>query len=228
MIARPLRLHLAILSLLTVVAGCGGSQGTTGRNTSETETPTARNGVRDYQPSSAHENEKRAIPTAKQSTEELAAIPGNTAIETAKESSASMSKPTYPHMPPASEPDPIIAGITILSSSDRVAFDRWEFTINRGEEEEAINALLDSLTEISEFSLSDHSRGDCDSCATYRKVGEKYKMKAGGHGWSSDSTALDRESTVAEMRKQVKYNYGPEWHDCGSLVNWKIKPLGDP
>ena len=131
------------------------------------------------------------------------------------------SQPTYPNLPAATEDDPNIAGITILSSRDAGLMNEWVFRVNRGEEQIAINGLLDALHTISEFSLADHSRDDYESCATYEKDGSGYKMMVGGHGWSGDWMSLDRASAIAAARKQMRYNYGAAWHDCGRLVKRK-------
>ncbi len=126
-----------------------------------------------------------------------------------------------PELPAATESRPEIAGITVLSSRDAGSINVWEFKINRGEEDTAINALLDALDSISEFSLADHSRGDVGSCATYEKDDNCFRMKLGGHGWSGDSKSLDRASAVAEAKKQMQYNYGEGWHDRGRLAKRK-------
>lgn len=129
--------------------------------------------------------------------------------------------PTLPNLPAATEDDPVLDGITIISSRDCGPTNRWEFTINRGEEDAAINSLLDAIIEFSEFALADHSRGDCESCATYRRDGTTFKTMIGGHGWSGDWKTLERERAVYEAHKQVKYNYGPKWHNCGHLIKAK-------
>jgi len=129
--------------------------------------------------------------------------------------------PTIPNQPAATEDDPVIAGITILSSRDCGPWNRWEFTINRGEEDIAINALLDSLTEFSEFCLADHSRGDSDSCTSYRRDSTAFITKVGGHGWSGECKTIEREWAVYEADKLVRYNYGPGWQNCGHLIQAK-------
>ena len=131
------------------------------------------------------------------------------------------SPPTIPGEPSATEDDPIIAGITILSSRNCGSSNRWEFIINRGEEEIAINALLDVLRKFDEFSLADHSRGDSESCATYRIDENGLKMMVGGHGWTGEWRNLEHEWAVYEVEKQVKYNYGPTLRNCGHLVKAK-------
>lgn len=124
-------------------------------------------------------------------------------------------------LPAATEDPPHIAGITIISSRDAGSKNIWEFKINRGEEEAAIQGLLNSLDEIEEFALAVHSRGDYESGAIYRKDGKQFKMKVGGHGWSGEWEPLDRESAIAEARKQLQYNYGATSYDCGDLVKYK-------
>ncbi|MDH3583034.1 MAG: hypothetical protein OER86_02335 [Phycisphaerae bacterium] len=129
--------------------------------------------------------------------------------------------PTYPNLPVATDDDPNIAGITILSSRDAGSMNEWVFKINRGEEDVAINGLLDALQTISEFSLADHSRNDYESCATYEKDGAGYRMMVGGHGWSGDWKTLDSASAIAAATEQMRYNYGTAWHDCGRIVRRK-------
>ncbi len=129
--------------------------------------------------------------------------------------------PTIPGQPAATEDDPVIAGITVLSSRDCGALNRWEFTIIRGDEATAVYALFDALKDFSEFSLADHGRGDSESCATYRRDGKVYKTMVGGHGWSGEWKTLDWEWALYEAEKQVKYSYGPGWHNCGHLIKEK-------
>ena len=129
--------------------------------------------------------------------------------------------PTISDQAAATEDDPVIKGITILSSHDLGSSNRWEFTINRDEDDAAINALLDALAEFSEFSLADHSRGDNESFATYRRYGTAFKTMVGGHGWSSEWKTLEREWAVYEADKQVKYNHGLGRHNCGQLTKAK-------
>ena len=129
--------------------------------------------------------------------------------------------PTIPDQPAATADDPVIAGVTILSSRDCGSSNRWEFSINRGEEETAINALLDLLHEFSEFSLADRSRGDCELYVYYRSDGAAFKTMIGGHGWSGEWKTQSREWVVYEADKQVKFNDSRARHNCGHLIKEK-------
>jgi hypothetical protein len=126
--------------------------------------------------------------------------------------------PTIPGQPAAIEDDPIVSGITIVSSRDCGIWDEWVFEIKENEDAVAVNALLDALDSFLEFSLADHSRQDSESCATYRKSQGHYKFTIGGHGWSSDWETIDRVTAFAMAHVQAIYNHGPGPYNCGRLT----------
>ena len=126
-------------------------------------------------------------------------------------------------MPQATTDDPQIPGVSILSSRDAGGSNRWEFKINQNDVDSAIGGLLDWLDDGRTFSLTDHSRGDFESCATYERNGAKFIVSLGGHGWSAGKQVLDRDSAFAAARDQSKYNHGPGWENSGHLTESKRK-----
>lgn len=131
--------------------------------------------------------------------------------------------PTIADQPGATENDPIIPGVTIVSSRDCGPTNRWEFTINSGEEDVAIHSLLDAVADLTEFGLFDG-----EGKTVYQKDGERFKSRRYGHHWTGKWNDLDRDSAFAQARKQAKYNCGipdengkPHWNTCGHINKTK-------
>lgn len=118
----------------------------------------------------------------------------------------------------ASREDPVLPGITLVSSRNSAGSDIWDFTINPGEEDVALESLFAALDDTTRFSLSDHSRGDNESTGFYQLEDGKIAYQLGGHGWSADQVLLDRESALAIARNQVQYNLGPPKSDYGHFT----------
>lgn len=125
--------------------------------------------------------------------------------------------PTHPHLPPASEADPGIPGIRIVSSEGGVDRNSWVFSVIPGQEDAAINGLLDALDRFDEFLLSDRIHDDDDFCGIYRKEGGHYAMRIRGQGWRGEWKPLDRDSAFADARKRIGGNFGPPWGEYGRI-----------
>lgn len=111
--------------------------------------------------------------------------------------------------------DPVLPGITIVSSSDHGSTHRWSCAIRRGEEDAAVNSLLDALDASTRFMLMDGNPRDNESAGSYEWVDGKISYMLGGHGWRADPEFLDRTAAFALARRQAPFNYGPPKGDCG-------------
>ena len=134
---------------------------------------------------------------------------------------------SYPDVPTADAEDPVIAGITIVSSRDAGGHNIWRFKINRGDEDLAINSLLDWLGSNRQFSLADRSVSDHESLVSFEMNGLDYVMSLGGHGWSGGKKILDRELAFAKAKSESKHNYGPPFSDLGYLDEKKPRGFWD-
>lgn len=137
--------------------------------------------------------------------------------------------PTYSHIPAASEADPVIPGIRIVSSESHCDRNSWVFSIIPGEEDAAVNGLLDALDRMDEFLLSDRIHATDDLRGIYRKDGDRYAMMIHGQGWRGAWKTLDRGSAFSDARKRVGCNFGPPWSEYGSIRKGRpAVPGADP
>ena len=131
----------------------------------------------------------------------------------------------YARCPAATADDPFIAGTKVVSSRDLGTNNQWLFTINRGDEDTAINALLDALDDSVEFRLM---HGDGESATIYRKQGDRFRVQSFGHHWTGTWKLLSRASAVSMALTQARYNYGMASDDgnihpstCGKVEKTK-------
>ena len=111
----------------------------------------------------------------------------------------------YARCPAATADDPIIAGTTVVSSRDLGNSNQWLFTINHGDEDVAINALLDALVDSVEFRLG---HGDGESATIYRRQGDRFRVQSFGHHWTGNWKSMNRARAFSMALRQARYNYG--------------------